>query len=746
MSGVDEEARGGDAVTRVSEASEPSRDELCSFVRYQLGKMGARNEHHRFEDLCRALSRERITRNILTATGPVSSGGDQGRDFETFISYAGNNLQDLGIFLGVEEGETIVFCCTLQATGIPAKIRSDVQKIFNTPDGAPSVIFYFTVADVSVATRHSLEGEVRETWGAKLEVIDGNSLAELLVDPECVWIATEYLHLSHELMGSGNSASAIRELAIAGDIIVRSIGDLDPVRDLGIHPPLRMEGWRGLPAYVARAVDPRLDDLVRRGGLVVIEGNSASGKTRTAFEAILRIEGAPGRSIVIPRDGVALRKLISSGYRLDNAIVWLDDLERFIGLGGLDEGIVRLFGSGRGALFIATIRSRAKSAISQAGSSNGRSLASVYRAVMAGAKTVRVDRHLNKKERGRALDLATDLRIRDALESSGSIGFAEFIAAAPSTLERWKDGKDGASEVGAALISAAVDFRRAGYSSAIQVAWLESTFSLYLDERTRHRVTRDDIEDGLIWATELIHGASSCLEVLGDGLYAPFDYLVDYAQERSEKRSDHRSILQSLKDIPDDLWHELSGRISVDDPSFMSCVSMASLSPHPGLEYAYRQELLSGSIPVDSLSDSGTLLNFARSCLDAHICIVCQAMRLKIDLTSVLSVLLEEFSGISEEGDPTAEQIDCMAALSSIGSDSGLGVSDSPLHEAAGKFSSSQWRKLGEFMVAVELNFAGRCWIAFADTKDGKKASWPVSLEKAQGFYFGSDGVAREGG
>jgi hypothetical protein len=227
--------------------------------------------------------------------------------------------------------------------------------------------------------------------------------------------------------------------------------------------------------------------------------------------------------------------------------------------------------------------------------------------------------------------------------------------------------------------------------------------------------------------------------LLGDGLYAPFDYLVDYVQGQSENGSNGKVRFQNLKNIPDDLWHELADRIPIDDPSFMSCVSMASLSPHPGLEYVYRKAILDGSIPVNSLKDPGTLLNFVRSCMDARLCIVCQAMRLEIDLKPVLGALMGEFAGIREEDEPTAAQVECVVALSSMGEGSDLQGSESPLHEAAAHFPTEQWRQLGEFMVRNGLDFAGRCWIAFADMREGKKASWPVSLEKSQGIYVGDN-------
>ncbi|MFZ3596911.1 hypothetical protein [Streptomyces sp. BH104] len=551
-------------------------------------------------------------------------------------------------------------------------------------------------------------------------------------------VNAEYVSLNFsQTYPSVEPDAAIRGLLDTGEVVVRRIDEIDPIRDLGIHPPLQLNEWLDLPPYVTRAIDGRLDDLVNRGGLVVIEGNSASGKTRSAFEAILRNkERLNAESIVIPTDGVSLRKLISCGFQFDGSIVWLDNLERYIGLGGLDEGIVRLFGPDSGVLFIATLRSRAKVAMAQAGDSAGRSLASVYQGVMAGARTVRVDRRLNKKERWRAGQLAADLRINAALEVAETIGFAEFIAAAPSALERWRDGRDGANEIGAALISAAVDFRRAGYASAIPRTWLEAVFKFYLDERTVNRVTAEDVERGFSWAVELIRGASSCLEVLGDGMYAPFDYLVDFSQAQSEEKVSGRSTFQNLTDIPDDLWHELADRIKINDPSFMSCVSLASLSPHPGLEYVYRTAMRDGVIPVESLNDPGALLNFIRSCMDARMCIVCQAVRLEVDLVPVLRVLLAEFSRIREEEELTSLQVECVHALHDLGDGSDLQGSESPLAVAAAHFPSDQWRKVGEFLLRVGPGYSGRCWIAFADTREGKPASWPVSLEKAQAVYL----------
>src|SRR5690242_20135940 len=85
--------------------------EIAGVIRYHLGETGARNTQREFEHLCRYLARARVHSNILPATGPVGSGGDQGRDFETFRSQltypAVSNFKDMA------SEAKVVFGCSL---------------------------------------------------------------------------------------------------------------------------------------------------------------------------------------------------------------------------------------------------------------------------------------------------------------------------------------------------------------------------------------------------------------------------------------------------------------------------------------------------------------------------------------------------------------------------------------------------------------------------------------------------------
>ena len=75
--------------------------EVEAQVRFALSQLPAQNAHHVFEHICRQLTQQFICSNVLPATGPVSAGGDQGRDIETFRTYLREELGPHGAFLGL---------------------------------------------------------------------------------------------------------------------------------------------------------------------------------------------------------------------------------------------------------------------------------------------------------------------------------------------------------------------------------------------------------------------------------------------------------------------------------------------------------------------------------------------------------------------------------------------------------------------------------------------------------------------
>ena len=122
---------------------------LAVYIRFQLSQLKAQNKHHEFEHLTRYFARLRICENILPATGPVSAGGDQGRDFETYHSYLATSPLSTSAFLDSTADKKLVFACSLQAE-IEPKIRADVTTICAGPTAVDD-IFFFAEADIPVA-------------------------------------------------------------------------------------------------------------------------------------------------------------------------------------------------------------------------------------------------------------------------------------------------------------------------------------------------------------------------------------------------------------------------------------------------------------------------------------------------------------------------------------------------------------------------------------------------------------------
>lgn len=172
--------------------------QTAQMIRLALHTLSADNAHHSFEDVCRHVARRRVTSNILPATGPVSAGGDQGRDFETFRSYLADELPFALGFLALASTDVVVFACTIQRDGLRAKFEGDITSICT--QGTPvDRVYIFAVENVPTRLRHDLQAWARQQYDVALEIIDGTALSEWLAEPELYWIAQEYLHLPAEL-------------------------------------------------------------------------------------------------------------------------------------------------------------------------------------------------------------------------------------------------------------------------------------------------------------------------------------------------------------------------------------------------------------------------------------------------------------------------------------------------------------------------------------------------------------------
>ena len=94
-------------------------------------------------------------------------------------------------------------------------------------------------------------------------------------------------------------------------------------------------GDAALPVYVPRAHDPALHRDIEQAAagelraLIVVRGTSSTGKTRSLFEAVHAL--CPGWTVIRPADAAAARGLAGSGLLDRPVVVWLNELQGFLG-------------------------------------------------------------------------------------------------------------------------------------------------------------------------------------------------------------------------------------------------------------------------------------------------------------------------------------------------------------------------------------------------------------------------------
>jgi hypothetical protein len=176
--------------------------EVADYIKFQLSELGGTNGHHDFEQLCFQLTKKRIYPNIIPSTGPVSAGGDQGSDFETFEVGSGG----ISPYFGAASGGKVVFACSLEKN-YKLKIKADVVLIAKAQPLAKSVKFFSNGA-VPVGIRHKLQEYAKTSHGIDLEVFDSLAVSTLLADPEVFWIATRFLSIPSEIFLAAPAAKS----------------------------------------------------------------------------------------------------------------------------------------------------------------------------------------------------------------------------------------------------------------------------------------------------------------------------------------------------------------------------------------------------------------------------------------------------------------------------------------------------------------------------------------------------------
>ena len=322
----------------------------------------------------------------------------------------------------------------------------------------------------------------------------------------------------------------------------------DPIA-LGVHPsapagPAVIQAGESVPdsrvpPYVPRDIDGQLRECLARGGFVLLVGHSAAGKSRAAYEAMAAT--LPGHVLLAPAGRAGLAVAVGKAAETKRCVLWLNDLENFLGSGG---GLTRtqitrlLAGDGHHRVIVATLRAAEERQITEepAGvEDSARVINQHVRETLEQAHRIELARLFTSEERERAQARSWDPRIADALGHAGDYGIAEYLAAGPE-LQRDLDNawEAGANPRGAALVTAAIDCRRAGYLSALPRQLLETVHEEFLGQRGGQRLRPEGLDEAWAWATRPRRSTTALLQPeTKTDLVEVFDYLVDHVQRRA---------------------------------------------------------------------------------------------------------------------------------------------------------------------------------------------------------------------
>ena len=171
-----------------------------SYIGWRLSELASNNEHHKFEEIAIRIARKRISSNLLVANGPVSAGGDQGRDGESYTTRIPDELPHSAGFSASASTAPVVVACTLQRGSLKQKVLDDMASICRADGAKVDFIVFFSVQSIPEATTHELQKAAREDYGVTLEVFSGSKLATLLAEPDLIWVARHYLELPSEMV------------------------------------------------------------------------------------------------------------------------------------------------------------------------------------------------------------------------------------------------------------------------------------------------------------------------------------------------------------------------------------------------------------------------------------------------------------------------------------------------------------------------------------------------------------------
>jgi len=309
--------------------------------------------------------------------------------------------------------------------------------------------------------------------------------------------------------------------------------------DLGVSPSRIVEEAERKAAkrlYVERRCDAELRRRLReQEPFVLLVGDSKAGKSRTAFEALQAEEVglrdhvliAPTRFRIKPDALNRIFQLITApDLGTEPAILWLDDLDRYLDAGALTPSLLSAWRQGRPPVMVVATMRRGDYDRIRFGRWRGSPLPQEKRELLEQARTI--------------LERATVQIVSAALETEAEraaataafgdrgwtdVGLGEVLILGPKLIEKLRIS----TCPRAALVYAVVDWQRMGMSRPILERELRELWPRYVGWLGCKHAASTSLDDAISWGTDVIEESDSALVVdLGGPSYSPDDYVRAY--------------------------------------------------------------------------------------------------------------------------------------------------------------------------------------------------------------------------
>jgi tetratricopeptide (TPR) repeat protein len=325
---------------------------------------------------------------------------------------------------------------------------------------------------------------------------------------------------------------------------------------------------------VPRNIDGQLlEALEDDKNFVLVVGEARAGKTRTAYEALLRV--APSTLMVVPSRaedlGEIIHELKSWSGRPSRAELWLNDIDKFLNKGTLTWRVANTAIRELGMQIVATMRRKEFNGFEE----RDDEIARDAQEVLNRAKVIKLDERMTPKEEQLARKAYPDLNLGP--------GLGESFIAGRKLRQRYDYGEPAMR----AVVRAANDWRRAGFTAPIQRDDLFYLFKPHFEdlapaEDVTEEVFKTAVEDArkpVVRYSALLNRERSAK---GKEEYYVVDYVSDYLENEDYPIVEEawKLALKRLQSEPECVAVRIAaydrGRSDTAERAWVTCVGYSS--------------------------------------------------------------------------------------------------------------------------------------------------------------------------